>query len=130
MPLTPLNDPHQSEYSRLIGQGVAGNFQFGQRAVIISITSIEMHRLCEVRFARIRLQTKSGIDRVLRHGQSRRGTVDPIEINLIMSESQLAIRVEKRRVARDSPVQQVDSLHERIRDLGARIKVELNEIPG
>src|SRR5438034_4001319 len=110
MPLTPLNDPHQSEYSRLIGQGVAGNFQFGQRAVIISITSIEMHRLCEVRFARIRLQTKSGIDRVLRHGQPSWGMVDPIEIKLIMSKGQLAIRIEKRWVARDSPVQQIDSL--------------------
>ncbi len=94
----------------MIGERLAGNFQFGQRAVIIEVASIKVHRSRKVRFARIRFQTKSGIDRVLRHGQSSRGTVDPVEIKLIMSESQLAIRVQKRWVARDSPVQQIDCL--------------------
>src|SRR6266550_3960082 len=64
--------------------------------------------------------------------------VDPLEIKLIMSEGQLAIRIEKRWVARDSPVQQIDSLPViRIRDIfpkknvvGARIKIESNEIAG
>ena len=112
MPLPSLDETHQLKYSRMIGKRLAGNFQFGQRAVIIEVASIKVHRLCEVRFARIRFQTKSGIDRVLRHGQPRRGTVDPIEIKLIMSESQLAIRIQKRWVARDSPVQQIDSLRD------------------
>ena len=110
MPLPSLNEPHQLEYSCLIGKRLAGNFEFGQRAIIIEVASIKVHRLRKVRFARIRFQTKSGIDRVLRHGQPRRGTVDLVEIKLIMSESQLAIRLQKRWVARDSPVQQIDSL--------------------
>src|SRR5947208_11980256 len=138
MPLTPLNDPHHLKYARVVGKSLASNFQFGQRAVIIAITSIEMYRLCQVRFAGSRLQTKSGIDRVLRHGQPRWATVDPIEIKLIMGESQLAIRIQKRWVARDSPVQQIDCLPIiRIRDIspkknvvGARIKIESNEIAG
>src|SRR5207245_10323553 len=138
MPLPSLDETHHLKYARVVGKSLASDFQFGQRAVIISITSIEMHRLCEVRFARIRLQTKSGIDRVLRHGQPRWGTVDPIELNLIMGEGQLAIRLQKRWDARDSPVQQIDSLQIiRIRDMlpkqivvSARIKIEGNEIPG
>src|SRR5439155_23566868 len=54
-----------------------------------------------------------------------------------MSESQLAIRLQERWVARDSPVQQIDSLREilwsavfpRKNIIGARIKIESNEIP-
>src|SRR5438105_11756157 len=138
MPLPSLDETHHLKYARVVWKSLASDFQFGQRAVIIAITSIEMYRLCEVRFARIRLQTKSGIDRVLRHGQPRWGTVDPIEIKLIMGESQLAIRIQKRWVARDSPVQQIDCLPIiRIRDIspkknvvGARIKIESNEIAG
>src|SRR6058998_1070003 len=76
MPLPSLDETHHLKYARVVGKSLASDFQFGQRAFIISITSIDMHRLCEVRFARIRLQTKSGIDRVLRHGQPRGGMVD------------------------------------------------------
>src|SRR5882724_4230344 len=138
MPLPSLNDSHHLKHARVVGKSLASDFQFGQRAVIIAITSIEMHRLCEVRFARIRLQTKSGIDRVLRHGQPRGGMVDPFEIKLIMSKGQLAIPIVKRWVARDSPVQQIDSLREilwsavfpRKNIIGARIKIESNEIAG
>src|SRR5947199_9712572 len=137
MPLTPLNDPHHLKYARVVGKSLASDFQFGQRAVIISITSIDMHRLCEVRFARIRVQTKSGIDRVLRHGQPRGGMVDAIEIKLIMSKGQLAIRIEKRWVARDSPVQQIDCLPGipgppvflQNNIVAVRIKIESNDTP-
>src|SRR6266498_5216801 len=137
MPLTPLNDPHHLKSARVVRKSLASDFQFGQRAVIISITSIEMPRLCEVRFARIRLQTKRGIDRVLRHGQLRGSMVDPIEIKLIVSKGQLAIRIQKRWVARDSPVQQIDCLpiirfkrFPKKDVIGARIKIESNEIAG
>src|SRR5437667_7988113 len=64
--------------------------------------------------------------------------VDAIEIKLIMSEGQLAIRIEKRWVARDSPVQQIDSLPKiqylapslQKNIIGARIQIKSNEIPG
>src|SRR5438128_3375205 len=64
--------------------------------------------------------------------------VDAIEIKLIMSEGQLAIRIEKRWVASDSPVQQIDSLPKiqylapslQKNIIGARIQIEGNEIPG
>src|SRR5438552_15050509 len=63
--------------------------------------------------------------------------VDAIEIKLVMSEGELAIRIEKRWVARDGPVQQIDSLP-KIQYLapslqniiGARIQIKSNEIPG
>src|SRR5438067_741955 len=55
-----------------------------------------------------------------------------------MSEGQLAIRIQKRRVARDSPVQQNDSLSKiqylapslQKNIIGARIQIKSNEIPG
>src|ERR1043166_8967556 len=64
--------------------------------------------------------------------------VDALEIKLIMSEGQLAIRIEKRWIARDGPVQQIDSLHEircpagfpQKNIIGSRIKIESNEIAG
>src|SRR5438128_5696813 len=63
--------------------------------------------------------------------------VDALEIKLIMSKGQLAIRIEKRWVARDSPVQQIDSLREILWSavflqkniIGARIQIKSNEIP-
>src|SRR5437899_490711 len=62
--------------------------------------------------------------------------VDAIEIKLIMSKGQLAIRIEKRWVARDSPVQQIDSLPKiqylapslQKNIIGARIQIKSNEI--
>ena len=129
--------PISSECSRMIRERLAGNFQFGQRAIIIEVASIKVHRSPQGPVTRIRFQTKSGMDRVLRHGQSGRGTVDPVEIKLIMNESQLAIRLQKRWVAGDSPVQRMDCLREilwsavfpRKNIIGARIKIESNEIP-
>src|SRR5947199_10660641 len=64
--------------------------------------------------------------------------VDAIEIKLIMSKGQLAIRIQKRWVARDSPVQQNDSLSKihylapslQKNIIGARIQIKSNEIPG
>src|SRR5438094_3270304 len=64
--------------------------------------------------------------------------VDAIEIKLIMSKGQLAIRIQKRWVARDSPVQQIDSLPKihylapslQKNIIGARIQIKSNEIPG
>ena len=64
--------------------------------------------------------------------------VDPFEIKLIVSKGQSAIRIEKRWVARDSPVQQIDSLPKiqylapslQKNIIGARIQIKSNEIPG
>src|SRR5262245_4332849 len=56
--LTTLDKTLQLENSSVIGQGFGGDFQFGQSAVIIKESTIEMHRACEVRFACIWMEAK------------------------------------------------------------------------
>ncbi|MDQ3117730.1 MAG: hypothetical protein M3Q86_14165 [Verrucomicrobiota bacterium] len=100
------------KYPRVVRQSLPGDFQFGQGTIVIAVASIKMHRPCEVRFARIRFETKRGIDCLLRHRQPRRRMVDLIEIKRVMSEGEPAIRLQKRWIARDSLVQQIDCLYE------------------
>src|SRR5215470_10968210 len=99
--LPSLDETHHLKYPRVVGQSLPGDFQFGQGAIVIAVASIKMHRPREVRFARIRFQTKSRIDCALRHRQPRWRMVDLIEIKRVMSGGELAIRLEKRWVARD-----------------------------
>src|SRR5438876_12274982 len=53
-PLASLDIAHQQEYSRVIGQALPGNFQFGQSAVIIEVPPIKVPCACKVCFASIR----------------------------------------------------------------------------
>ena len=50
--LTPLNVTLQFEYLWIIGESLAGNFQFSQSAVVIEVSAIKISRTREVRFAR------------------------------------------------------------------------------
>ena len=52
-PLTPLDETRYRKYPRIIGQGLAGNFQFSQSAIVIEVSVIKMIRSCEVCFAGI-----------------------------------------------------------------------------
>ena len=52
-PLTPLDVTRYSKYPRIVGQRLAGNFQFSQSAVVIEVSIIKMKRSREVCFAGI-----------------------------------------------------------------------------
>ena len=56
--LATLNVTLQLENTGIIGQGLGGDFQFGQSGVIIEIASIKILRACEVCFTRIRMEAK------------------------------------------------------------------------
>src|SRR5262245_19051217 len=56
--LTTLDKTLELDNSSVIGQGFGGEFQFGQSAIIIKESTIEMPRACEVRFACISMEAK------------------------------------------------------------------------
>src|SRR5438067_13940307 len=65
-PLTPLDETGEIEYPRIIGQSLAGNFQFSQGTAIIAISPIKILRTREVRFTRIRAKAKCRLNRCIR----------------------------------------------------------------
>src|SRR3954447_3530166 len=109
-PLTPFDVTLQLDYSRVIGQALRGNFQFSQSAIVIEISPIKILGAREVRFPSVRLETRRRLDRRFRLGEARRSMVEADEISAVMSESEQAIRLEKRWIACDSLVQQVGRL--------------------
>ena len=111
-PLAPLDITLQLEYAEIIGQGLAGNFQFSQCAVIIEISSIEISGTCEVCFACIGPEAKGRFDGGSRQGQAGGSMVEAKGIKRVMRVSELTIRLEKRWVMRDSLIQQIGRLEE------------------
>src|SRR5215831_14944147 len=93
--LAPLDIAHHRKYPSMVGQGLTGNLQFSQRAIEIAITSIKMYCSCVVCFARIWTDTQCFPDSCFRHGQARRSTVKLPPVKRVMSEGELAIRLEK-----------------------------------
>ena len=94
-----------------------------------------------MRFARIGPKAKRRLDGRLSQRQARRRVIPAIEVNVVVSPSQLAIRLEKSRVMRDSLVQQIGRLEQISLSLvrwspqqypeeilGAVIKIESSEI--
>jgi len=61
-PLAPLDVALKLDYPGIIGQGLAGNFQFSQSAVIIEVSVIKILRTREVRFTSIRTEPKRGLN--------------------------------------------------------------------
>ena len=58
VPLTPLDVTRSPEYPRLIGQGLAGNFQFSQSAIIVAIPPVKILPTRKMRFASIRAKAR------------------------------------------------------------------------
>ncbi len=89
--LATLDGALQFEYPGIIGQALAGNFQFSQRAVIIEVSSIKILRAREVCFACIRAEAKCGLDGRFRQRQARRSMVVAKDVKEVMSPGQLAV---------------------------------------
>src|SRR4029453_11840146 len=106
-PLAPFDVPLQFEHSWIVRQSLASDFQVSQGSVIIEVSSIQILRACEICFTRVGTQVKSRLDRCFRQSQTRRRVVDRKVVKEVMRMSEQAIRLEKRRITRDSVVQQV-----------------------
>src|SRR5262249_17085976 len=105
MSLTPLNVSHQLRYPEIIGQGLTGNFQFGQSAVVVAVSLVRVLGRRLMRFTRIGTKPSRGVDGSLGGGQTRGCRIVANEINVVVSGGELAIGIEKRWVMRNSLVQ-------------------------
>ena len=141
VPLPPLDQTHQLEYPRIVRQCLTSNFQFGQRTIIIEVAAIKIFCACKVRFARVGTETKRCLNCRLRQRQARRRSIVAKEVKNVMGPRQLTICLEKRRISRDSLVQQIDRFEQilfpsiakergRRKSFGARIKIEGIEVAG
>src|SRR5439155_25639297 len=128
-------------YPGIIGQALAGNFQFSQRAVIIEVSSIKILRAREVCFACIRAEAKCRFDSRFRQRQARRSMVMAEDVEEVMSPGELTVPLEKRWVSRDSLVQQISRLQQLLlptnatarrqkKIFGASVEIEAGEIGG
>jgi hypothetical protein len=63
-------------------------------------------------FPRIGTKAKGRLDSCLSERQARRCAIPAIEVNVVVGPGQLAIRLEKGRVMRDSLVQQIGSFQQ------------------
>src|SRR5437899_6708593 len=109
-PLTPLNGALPLKHERIIGLGMAENLQLVQSPVIIEVDPIKIQCPCKMCFASIRTEAKRRLNGGFRQGQPRGTMVVASEVNGVMSVGELAKRIEKRRIACDSLIQQLDPL--------------------
>src|SRR5437868_412472 len=93
--LTPLDVTRQLEYPWIIGQSLAGDFQFSQGTAIIEISPIKILRTREACFACIRAKAKCRLNGCFCQGQPCRSMVEAKEVKQVMSMGDLAVRLEK-----------------------------------
>src|SRR5215470_9624746 len=101
VPLPSLNETYQLEHQRIVGQALAGNFQFGQGSVVLAISPIEVLSTRQVCFTCVRPEAKRCLDGGVRQGQSRGCPVETEGIKVGVSGSELTKCLEKRRIVRD-----------------------------
>src|SRR5262245_45289391 len=143
-PLTALDVTLQLEEASLVGQRLASSFQFSQSTVIIDVCAIKMSRTREVCFASIWTEPKGLLNCCFGKRHTRRGMiVAKHRVKLVMSPSELAIRLKKCWVMRGGLVQQINrpqqirfratatglcKANSQKKTLGAAIKIERCEI--
>src|SRR4029077_6601430 len=62
VPLPSLDETHQLESPRIVGQGLASNLQFGQGSAIIVVSTIEILSTRKVDFVCVLSETKHRLD--------------------------------------------------------------------
>src|SRR4030095_1773050 len=94
----------------MIRQRLVSNFQFSQSALVIEVSIIKMLCPRKVCLAGIWTDAECLLNGGLCGCQPRRSAANVEEVELLMSQGEREIGVEKRRIARHSLVQQIDSL--------------------
>jgi hypothetical protein len=88
----------------------AGNLEFSQSTVIIEVSKVEIPRTRQMRFTSIGSKANGSLDGRFGLGQARWSMVPAEKINRKFSKGELAIRTEKRRITRNSLIQQIGCL--------------------
>src|SRR5439155_25735016 len=100
------------ENSCVIGRFLPGNFEFRESRLIIQMSSIEIFRFGQVRFARIGAETKCRFDGLFRQCETRRRVVVAKKVKKTMSKGEFTIGLEERWIAGDCLVEQIDRLQQ------------------
>ena len=138
--LPTLNVAGQFGDSRVIRQRPTRHFEFGEGPIVIEIPAIQMFRSSNVRFSRVGSQLECRLDRSFTRGQTSWRVVGANqEVELIVGERELALRLKKGWVSRQRLIEQIHRLletlgseraeggreHER---LGAAVEIERGHI--
>ena len=110
--LATQNGTLQFEYFRIVRQSLARRGEFGQRAIIVEVSHVQILGTGEMGFTRIGTKADCGLNGFVRERQSRRRAIDTKKIELLVSSGELAIRMKKCRIVRDRLVQQINCLQE------------------
>ena len=121
--------PSQFEDLGSIGHCAADDVELSQRAVVISICEIKMIGAGEMSFTSIWAQPECCRDRPFRQGPPLRNMTAAQPIKVVVRIGELAVRGEKRRIAYEGLVQQIDSILQILRAHRAKAGVE-NEVFG
>jgi hypothetical protein len=107
--LPTLNVTLQLEYLWIVGQALTRHGEFSKSSVII-LSLVKLFGVREADFASIRAKARCGLNRRFRKREARGAMVVAQEVKVAMSRAELAVRLEKRRVARDRLIQQINCL--------------------
>ena len=93
---------HQLEYPWIIGQTLTSNFQLSQSTLVIEIALVKIFCTREVRFARIGTEVRGYSHGCVRSRKAQGSMVVAKEVNAAMRLGELAVRLEKGGIMRDS----------------------------
>src|SRR5437867_3975258 len=99
--LTTVDESSPFKNSCIVGQGADGDGELATGVGVIEIAVVKVRSQGKVRFARIRFQSKSGIDCGFCQLQATRRVIEPVKVELIVRLSQPAICEKESGIARD-----------------------------
>src|SRR5205823_9509480 len=126
---SPSDEASQFKNTRRIEHCAADDLELGQRAVVIEIRRVKMIGAGEMSFTSIWAQPECCRDRPFRQGPTLRNMTAAQPIKVVVRIGELAVRGEKRRIAYEGLVQQIDSILQILRAHRAKAGVE-NEVFG
>src|SRR6266567_2520899 len=109
-PLLPFDVTLQRGDPWIARYAAVGNLEFSQSTTIIEVSKVEIPRMRQMSFASIGSKANGSLDSRFGLGQARWSMVPAEKINREFSKGELAIRIEKRRITRNSLVQQIGCL--------------------
>src|SRR6266700_7090893 len=105
--LPAVDVPTPFKNSCIVRQGALGDGELVTGVVVIEIAVVKVRSQGKVRFARIRFQSKSGIDCGFCQLQATRRVIEPLKVELIVCLSQPAICEKKSGIPRDRLIEQL-----------------------
>src|SRR5215468_1623340 len=107
-PLSSIDVSVQFKDPRVVWHCAEGDVELIPGTAVIEVTVVKVQSRGQMRLARIRIQSQSGVDCRLCQLQTERRVIQTCPVDPIVSLRQLAIRQKKNRVSRQRLVKQLD----------------------